>query len=65
MRTISAKNAGDENFGNTDTLLLYQQLNAKEGNHPLRECNLKTVIINLVKGALPNNNNLEMSAMIH
>ena len=42
----------------SDIWPLYVDLNAQLGDHPLKECDLKHVVSNLVRGASNNNNNL-------
>ena len=56
---LQKKDKGDIIFGTiSDAWPLYVDLNAQPGDHPLKECDLKHVVSNLMRGALNNNNNL-------
>jgi len=58
---------GDGVFGVNEIKPLYQDLGLDDNNgtEPLRICDQKHIGISLVKGAVHNNNNLQMWAIIH
>lgn len=55
---------GQFEFGAADIRPLYLELGALEGEHPLKFCDLKHIIIALVRNAHPSNKNIEMAAKI-
>lgn len=55
---------GEFEFGAADIRPLYLDLGAVKGDNPLRFCDLKHVIMALVKHADPSNKNIEMAAKI-
>lgn len=55
---------GSYEFGVGSVRALYLDLGALEGENPLKFCDLKHIIIALVKNAHPSNKNIEMAAKI-
>lgn len=55
---------GSYEFGAADVRPLYLDLGAKEGEHNLKFCDLKHIVIALVERATPHNKNIEMAAKI-
>jgi len=55
---------GKLSFGVPGIRALYLDLDAHDGDHPLKYCDLKHVIMALVKEAKPSNKNIEMAAKI-
>lgn len=55
---------GTFSFGVPGIRALYLDLDAHDGDHPLKYCDLKHVILALVKEAKPSNKNIEMAAKI-
>jgi hypothetical protein len=70
------KQGGDYTFGTEDTRPLYRDMGCSQEDgtvadfewskedHPLSHCDLKSVLVKLVKEASGNNNNLEQAAML-
>lgn len=55
---------GQYEFGASDIRPLYLDLEAVDGSKPLQFCDLKNVIISLIKNANSSNKNIEMAAKI-
>jgi hypothetical protein len=66
-RNFMLQYQGDGVFGVNEIKPLYQDLGLDDNNgtEPLRICDQKHIGISLVKGAVHNNNNLQMWAIIH